>query len=133
MDKLYARSVFFVRDAERSLQFYKETLGFSVNWTHLEQGRVYVFQASPLGFELILNQVDPSIENRPGHGRVFIGLEVDQSAAFYRHVEERGIRTTVEQWGGPTLVVRDLDENELFIWLADSERERLQSRLQVSP
>jgi len=33
VDDWYARAVFFVRDAERSLRFYTEKLGFSVDWT----------------------------------------------------------------------------------------------------
>jgi hypothetical protein len=32
MDNLYARCVFFVKDAEQSLRFYKEQLGFSEDW-----------------------------------------------------------------------------------------------------
>src|SRR5262245_2526478 len=129
MNKFYARSVFFVKDAERSLRFYTETLGFSLDWNYQEQGRAYVFQASLLGFELILNQTEPSTEDRAGHGRLFIGLEDDQADAFRRHIEEKGIKTTVFQWGNPTLVIRDLDENELFFWLPASERTSLEAGL----
>ena len=32
MSSLYARSVFFVNNAERSLRFYTEQLGFKVDW-----------------------------------------------------------------------------------------------------
>src|SRR5262249_47719153 len=130
VDKLYARSVFFVKDAERSLRFYTETLGFSLDWNYQEQGRAYVFQVSLLGFELILNQTGPSTENRAGHGRLFIGLEDDQSEAFRKHIEEKSIKTTVVDWGNPTLVIRDLDENELFFWLPESERASLKAQLE---
>src|SRR5262245_18873311 len=82
---LYARTVFFVKDAESSLSFYTETLGFSLDWNYQEQGRAYVFQVSLLGFELILNQTDPSTVDRAGHGRLFIGLEDDQMDAFRKH------------------------------------------------
>ena len=54
---------------------------------------------------------------RAGHGRVFIGLEVDQSEALRRHIEDKRIPTMEVEWGKPTLVIRDLDENELFFWL----------------
>jgi catechol 2,3-dioxygenase-like lactoylglutathione lyase family enzyme len=128
VDNLYARSVFFVNDAERSLRFYTETLGFSLDWNYQEQGRACVFQVSLLGFELILNQTGPSTEDRAGHGRLFIGLEDDQLDAFRKHIEEKGIKTTVLQWGNPTLVIRDLDENELFFWLPESERAILQAQ-----
>jgi catechol 2,3-dioxygenase-like lactoylglutathione lyase family enzyme len=124
-----ARSVFFAKDAERSLRFYTETLGFSLDWNYQEQGRAFVFQVSLLGFELILNQTEPWTEDRAGHGRLFIGLDDDQADAFRKHIEERSIRTTVLEWGAPTLVIRDLDENELFFWLPESERAGLQAQL----
>jgi catechol 2,3-dioxygenase-like lactoylglutathione lyase family enzyme len=130
MDNLYARSVFFVKDAERSLRFYTQTLGFSLDWNYQEQGRAWVFQVSLLGFELILNQIEPSTEGRAGHGRLFIGLDDDQMIAFRRHVEGKGIKTNVLQWGNPTLVILDLDENELFFWLPESERAILQAQLE---
>src|SRR5688500_3332358 len=117
MNDFYARSVFFVKDAERSLRFYTETLGFTLEWNHQEQGRAYVFEVGLLGFQLILNQTEPSTEDRAGHGRVFIGLEDDQYDVFRKHIEEKGIKTTVARWGAPTLVIRDLDENELFFSL----------------
>jgi catechol 2,3-dioxygenase-like lactoylglutathione lyase family enzyme len=129
MSNFYARSVFFVKDAERSLKFYTETLGFSLGWTYQEQGRAWVFQVGLLGFELILNQTEPSTEDRAGHGRLFIGLEDDQVAAFRQHIDEKSIKTTVVPWGNPTLVIRDLDENELFFWLPASERASLQAQL----
>jgi len=78
MNNLYARSVFFVQDAERSLRFYTEQLGFSEDWNVQEEGRTTVCQVSLFGFELILNQVGDRTQTRAGHGRVFIGLEDDQ-------------------------------------------------------
>ena len=121
VNNLFARSVFFVKDAERSLRFYTETLGFSLEWKHEEQGRAFVFEVSLFGFQLILNQTEPGTEDRAGHGRVFIGLDDDQVAGFLGHIKEKGIKTDVVQWGRPTLVIRDLDENELFVWLSESE------------
>ena len=127
MDKLYARSVFFVEDAERSLRYYTERLGFSLDWNYQEQGRAYVFQVSLFGFELIVNQTSQSTEARAGHGRVFIGLDDDQAREVRRHISEKGIETSIVQWGEPTLVIRDPDENEFFIWLPDRERASLQT------
>ena len=129
MNNFYARSVFFVKDAERSLRYYTETLGFSLEWNHQVQGRAFVFEVSLLGFQLILNQTEPGAEDRAGHGRVFIGLDDDQVDAFRKHIEEKGIKTTVLQWGQPTVVIRDLDENELFFWLPEGERASLQAPL----
>jgi catechol 2,3-dioxygenase-like lactoylglutathione lyase family enzyme len=113
VDNLYARSVFFVRDAERSMRFYTEQLGFSVDWDSKDG----VFQVSLFGFELILNQVGDRTRTRAGHGRVFIGLEDDQGEPLRKHVAAHGIRTLRVAWGRPTLVIRDEDANELFFWL----------------
>lgn len=117
MEDLYARSVFFVKDAERSLHFYTHTLGFALDWNHQEQGRAFVFQVSLFGFQLILNQTEPWTENRAGHGRAFIGIGDDQVEPFRRHLAEKRIKTTVFSWGAPTLVIRDMDENELWVFV----------------
>jgi catechol 2,3-dioxygenase-like lactoylglutathione lyase family enzyme len=122
VNSLEARSVFFVKDAEAALAFYTETLGFAVDWNHQEEGRAFVFQVSLLGFQLILNQVEPWTKDRAGHGRVFIGLGEDQVGEFHRHIEKWGIETSALDWGAPTLVIHDQDQNELFIWLPEKER-----------
>lgn len=127
MENLYARSVFFVKDAERSLHYYTQSLGFELDWSYQEEGRAYVFQVSLLGFQLIINQTSQVTESRAGHGRVFIGLDDDQSVAVRRHISEKGIKTSIVRWGEPTLVIQDLDANELFIWLPDQERASLQA------
>ena len=123
MVELSSRTVFFVRDAERALRFYTDTLGFTLDWNYQEQGRAFVFQVSLLGLQLILNQAESGTENRPGHGRIFIGIDSDQVESFQAQVRNKGIRTTVQYWGAPTVVIHDLDENELFFWLPESERD----------
>src|SRR5262245_15146301 len=117
MDNFYARAVFFVKDAERSLAFYTEKLGFSLDWNYQYEGRAWVFEVSLHGFCLILNQA--ALENAPkaGHGRVFIGLEEDQSQVLLKHIRDKGIETTSDNWGRETLVIKDLDQNELYFWL----------------
>jgi catechol 2,3-dioxygenase-like lactoylglutathione lyase family enzyme len=116
MNNLYARAVFFVKDAERSLRFYSEQLGFSVDWKDSNEDPPYVFQVSLFGFELILNQVSERNGERAGHGRVFIGLEDDQIEPVRKHFATTGIQTERVDWGQPTMVVRDPDQNELFFW-----------------
>lgn len=124
VENLWARTVFFVRDAERSLRFYTEALGFTQDWNHQEEGRPFVVQVSLFGFQLILNQSEPAAgtQDRPGHGRVFIGLQQDQAAPFRRYVADNAIKTNVVQWGAPTIAINDLDGNELFFWLPESDR-----------
>lgn len=121
--------MFFVRDAERSLRFYTEALGFSLEWNHQEDGQAFVFEVSLFGFQLIVNQIDSRTENRAGHGRLFVGLDHDQAQVFRKHIVEKGIEATVLQWGAPTLAIRDLDGNELFFWFPESERASLEARL----
>ena len=117
MDNLYARSVVFVADAARSLRFYTDELGFALDWNSHDG----VFQVSLFGFELIINEVGPHTRARAGHGRVFIGLEDDQGDPLRKHIAERGIQTIRVQWGRPTLVIKDLDGNELFFWLPNDD------------
>ena len=115
MDNFYARTVFFVKDVPKALAFYTESLGFSLDWDSQDG----VLQVSLFGFELILNETEPWTEGRAGHGRVFIGLEPEQTAALRRHLDAKQIATTTMSWGKPTVVIRDLDKNELFFWLAE--------------
>lgn len=133
MDNFYARSVFFVKDAEQSLAFYTDALGFTLTWNHQEEGRPFVFQVSLFGFELILNQVEEATRHRAGHGRVFIGLDAEQAAALRRHIGQKGIPSTSFHWGGPTLVVRDPDQNELFFWLPHSDDGESPARMAQAP
>jgi len=129
MDNFYARSVFFVKDGEDSLAFYTQTLGFELDWNNQYEGRASVFQVSLFGFELILNQIYPDTKDRAGHGRVFIGLEDNQAPALRQHIIERNIKATRDDWGRPTLVIKDLDGNELFFWVPESEWASLESQL----
>jgi catechol 2,3-dioxygenase-like lactoylglutathione lyase family enzyme len=133
MNDLHARTVFFARNAQNSLHFYTQRLGFTLNWSHEDSGRALVCQVSLRGFQLILNQVEPGGAGRAGCGRVFIGLEPGQVDEFRRHLRERGIEPEVVRWGEPTLVVKDLDQNELFIWLPDAQRRGLEQRLAHGP
>jgi hypothetical protein len=75
-----------------------------------------VFQVGLFGFELILNQVAGDTKDRAGHGRLFIGLDDNQRDAFLGHIKSKNIETTTDDWGKPTLVIHDLDGNELFFW-----------------
>ena len=113
MNNLYARTVFFVDGAERALRYYTEQLGFTLDWNSHDG----VFQVSLFGFELILNDVGQRTRGRVGHGRVFIGLEDDQGEPLRRHIADRGIQALRVQWGRPTLLIRDQDNNEMFFWL----------------
>jgi catechol 2,3-dioxygenase-like lactoylglutathione lyase family enzyme len=131
MNTLYARSVFFVKDAAPALRFYTERLGFSEDWNYREEGRTVVCQVSLFGFELILNEIDDRTQTRAGHGRVFIGLDDDQGEPLCKHIVAKGIQAQRVDWGRPTLVIRDLDANELFFWLPNDEFAALEITVQA--
>ena len=126
MHDLSARPVFFVQDTPRATEFYTNNLGFALDWTHEENGRPYVVQVSLLGLQIILNQKETSADDRPGHGRIFIGLDDEQSAAMLHHIKVRGIEATYTEWGAPTMAVHDVDRNEMYFWLSDAERAKWQ-------
>ena len=127
MQDLHARPVFFVHDTPSALAFYVDTLGFSLDWTHEVKGRPYVVQVSLLGLQIILNQRETPDDARVGHGRIFLGLDPAQTAAVLNHVRRKGISATYTHWGEPTMAIHDLDRNEIFIWLSDTERARWQA------
>jgi catechol 2,3-dioxygenase-like lactoylglutathione lyase family enzyme len=129
MDNFYARSVFFVKDGEAALAFYTKTLGFGLDWNNQYEGRACVFQVSLFGFELILNQVFSDTKDRAGHGRAFIGLEDNQAQALCEHIRARGIEVSRDDWGKPTLVIKDVEGNELYFWVPESELARLESEI----
>ncbi len=110
MKSWYVRPVFFVKNAQQSLEFYRDTLGFTVDWNHEENGAAFVCQVSRHGFELILN-LD---ETRVGHGRAFISLTEPQEAELRGYITERGITATDRQWGLTVIQILDIDGNELF-------------------
>lgn len=122
MQEFAARTVFFAKDTARAMEFYTTTLGFSLDWTYEERGRPYVVQVSLFGLQIIINQVESTEATRPGHGRVFVGLDDAQSAVLLQHIQSKGISAIYTEWGEPTLALLDLDRNELFFWLSDSER-----------
>lgn len=121
MNNLYARSVFFVENAERALHFYTEELGFTQDWSYPEGGPAWVCQVRLFGFELILNQTDDDTSDRAGRGRLFIGLDDDQGEPLLTHLASRGVRPERREWGRPTMVIKDPDGNELFFWMPKDE------------
>jgi uncharacterized glyoxalase superfamily protein PhnB len=119
---LSARSVFFVQDTPSAMEYYTQTLGFNLDWTHEENGRPYVVQVSLFGLQIILNQKETSDDARVGHGRIFLGLDDTQSAVILHHVQSKAVPATYTHWGQPTMAIHDLDRNEIYIWLSDAER-----------
>jgi len=113
MKNWYSRPVFFVQDADRSISFFTEMLGFSLDWNHQEEGRAYVCQVSRYGFELIISQD----EIKAGNSRVFISLDHEQEKSLRMEIEARKIEVSDCLWGMPIIQILDLDKNELFFSL----------------
>src|ERR1700733_13787012 len=120
-ESLGARTVLFVKDAPAALAYYTDKLGFTLDWTHEENGAAFVFQVSLQGLQVIINQVQLWTVGWEGHGRVFTGGDDPQVEALKRHILDRKIPTETIFWGGPTLVLRDLDGNEFFFWFPGGE------------
>ena len=85
--------------------------------TNSVSGRLTIIRRQTREAPLILNQISDWSRARPGHGRVFIGLDDDQGEPLRQHIATTGIHVTRWDWGRPTLVIKDLDDNELFFWL----------------
>ncbi|HTQ98499.1 MAG TPA: glyoxalase superfamily protein [Candidatus Acidoferrum sp.] len=128
MQNFYVRTVFFVRDTVRAMEYYTNTLGFHLDWVHKERDVPYVVQVSLLGMEIILNQAEHPELDRPGHGRLYVGLDEAQTTALQQHIQQHGIAAEYTHWGAPTLIIFDLDKNELFFWLSDAERAKWQQQ-----
>lgn len=125
MNDLHARTVFFVKNAQRALSFYTERLDCKLDWCYEDEGEPFVFQVNMRGVELIINQIEDHTKHRAGHGRVFIGLDPKQLEAFRRYVRDNSIEVEVVSWGALTLRIHDQDENEIFVGLPEKDRETL--------
>src|SRR5512138_3837008 len=110
MTQWYTRPVFFVSDTELAIEFYRQKLGFSLDWNHQERGRAFVCQVSRPGCELILAQD----ESKAGRGRAFISLDEEQGRALRSEIDARKIEAKDSWWGMPIIEILDPDKNELF-------------------
>lgn len=110
MKQWYTRPVFFVNDAELAIEFYRQKLGFSLDWNHQEQGRAFVCQVSRPGCELILAQD----ESKAGRGRAFISLDEEEERSLRSDIDARKIEAKDSWWGMPIIEILDPDRNELF-------------------
>ncbi len=110
-------ATFLVRDAERSLRFYRDLLGLVPDserpdlgypgfWFDLADGRqLHVME---------LPSPDPA-EGRPAHGGRdrHVALAVDDLDALAARLEEAGVATTRSRSGRAALFCRDPDGNAL--------------------
>ena len=107
----YSRPVFFVEHVGRSLAFYTEKLGFSVENRYEEDGEILVAQVNRENCEILLNCQQPQ---KTGRGRMFISLDMEGLRALRAEFEKRGAPIVDGWWGYDTMIITDPDGNELF-------------------
>jgi catechol 2,3-dioxygenase-like lactoylglutathione lyase family enzyme len=107
MGQWYTRSVLFVADVERSIEFYVAKLGLRETWRH-EQ---LVAQVERDGCEIIVSSQWPE---KVGNGMLFISLTAEDFARLPDDLTVAGVPFVRSHWGYPVLVVADPDGNELY-------------------
>ena len=108
----YLRTVFFVSDIQRAIDFYVGKLGFSKKW-HEADGKGTVCQVDRGGCEIILCQDT----NRKDRGRVFLELSRKGVDQLLSEVAERSIPVNRIWWGYEVLQIKDPDGNDLLVCL----------------
>jgi uncharacterized glyoxalase superfamily protein PhnB len=107
-----AATVFAVRDVLRSVEHYRDVLGFRVEFTYGDP----TFYAGLERDNVVLHlQAASETKRPPGHGAVYVFVtDVD---ALYRELSARGARTLNEPkdyaYGMRDFDVHDLDGNQL--------------------
>jgi catechol 2,3-dioxygenase-like lactoylglutathione lyase family enzyme len=107
----YARPVLFVKDIERSVEFYVKQLGFTEDWRYAEAEKAWVAQVARAGCELILTAQWPE---KAGKALMFISLDHQVLNAVRAELEGRGVEVKDGSWGYPLMVIEDPDGNELY-------------------
>lgn len=105
-------SVYYhVSDMERSIQFYRDVLGFRFS------SRDYVtrFVVDGVLFELVPN---PAGNVLPGTGNARLSLAVDDIEQAVRELQSKGVAATPirKEPGGFLSYFKDPDGNELCLW-----------------
>lgn len=120
MTDWFARAVLHVSNAEASLRFYVDQLGFTIPWRVEWDGRTHIAEVDRQGCALILSDQWPE---KAGKGLMFISLNVEPPShetevaavdALRAELEGRGVSVKDGNWGYRVLVVEDLDGNVLY-------------------
>jgi predicted enzyme related to lactoylglutathione lyase len=102
-------AIFYSHNLDKAISFYKEVLGFEVDY--IQEGRFASFKLE--GGKLGIKQKKEEREV-PGHQAVFI--EVDNIESVYKKFQERGIRflkeLTQEDWA-TNFSLLDSDGNKI--------------------
>jgi uncharacterized glyoxalase superfamily protein PhnB len=107
-----AATVFVVQDVLRSVEHYRDVLGFRVEFTYGDPAFYAGLERDNVVIHL---QAAAETKRQPGHGAVYVFVtDVD---ALYRELSARGARTLGEPkdypYGMRDFDVHDLDGNQL--------------------
>jgi catechol 2,3-dioxygenase-like lactoylglutathione lyase family enzyme len=121
MNLWYSRPVLFVESVERSIAFYTEKLGFAESSRYEEEGKMLVAQVDREDCEILLNCQQPE---KTGRGRIFISIDIEPLRALRTEFENRGAPIRDGWWGYDTMIIEDLDGNELFFPYPNDAKEQ---------
>jgi catechol 2,3-dioxygenase-like lactoylglutathione lyase family enzyme len=115
----YSRTVLFVSDMKRSIDFYVKKFGFTENWRfEAEGGNASVAQVARPGIELILAAESPE---KMGKGLMFISLDGDDAvAALHAELEGRGVEVKEGIWGYRVMVITEPRRQRVLLLLRRS-------------
>lgn len=107
-----AATLFVVRDVLRSVEHYRDVLGFRVEFTY---GEPTFYAGVERGNVAIHLQASSETKRQPGHGA--INVFVTGVDALYQELKSRGARTqdepTDRPYGMRNFDIKDLDGNQL--------------------
>ncbi len=132
MTEWFARPVLHVANAEASLGFYVDRLGFTVSWRVEWDGHTHIAEVDRQGCALILSDEWPE---KAGRGLMFISLnaepptheaEIAAVDSLRAEFAARGVPVQDGRWGYRLLVVEDLDGNQLYFPYPNPPEAKLQ-------
>jgi catechol 2,3-dioxygenase-like lactoylglutathione lyase family enzyme len=104
-------TLFFVRDVDAAIAFYRDRLGFTLNMRHEEEARALVAGVSHgEGCALLLTSQWPG---KVGTGVLYIALPAAEFTALRTQLAAQKITPECGFWGTELLTVRDPDGNQL--------------------
>lgn len=127
----FHHAMLYTRDLERSLQFYRDRLGFRVID---EYPRAYARLKAPKGNGTIaIHVVEPGQWLDPKRGGTRLYFETQRLAAFCKRLEAQGVSFDQAPkkmpWGWQHAYLRDPDGHELSLYWAGAARlERTKTR-----
>ena len=107
-----------VRDLERSLAFYRDTLGFALMY-HEPKFHYAAFDVGGMRFAIAETDKDPFTDTPVGNRMTGVGLVVEDLDEAYRELSAKGVRFPLEPgrqpWGGYMGIFSDPEGNLFYL------------------